>query len=170
MAAAGALLAVLLDAALRSFATPSPLGRVLLPEIPFLLCVWLGLEARGTRALGWAVLVGLLQDGFSEWPLGHFAFLYGAAAHVGHRMRRYFASSSPVLAAVAALFCGLVHAFLGLALAVASRAGGGAGGGFGPALLSALAGALAAPFLFPLFAKSGLFRRALGRDGYRFAP
>lgn len=161
----GLLLAVFLDAAARDFASGAELLRAALPDLAFLLAVWIGLSARSGRALVWGAVLGALQDGMSEWPLGHFAFLYGCATYVAFRLRRHFSAASPLPAAAATLFCGLLHALLALALAIASRDGAGLPG-FGPALLLALSGAAAAPILFPLFERSRLFRRAVARPGF----
>lgn len=165
MSAVACLLVILLDALLRlalpGWLAPAP------PDLALFTAIFLGLRARDTGALYVAIFLGLLQDCVSVWPIGHFAFLYGASAYLASRLRRYVPPDSSISVSVAALFCALVAAFAGLALAVVSSRGSVAG--LPNALARAGVGAALAPALFALLDRSRLFRRALGPQRYTFA-
>jgi rod shape-determining protein MreD len=166
MAFLGLLLAVVADSALRLLV---PGLRGAMPSLPLLTALFVGFHARRTEHLWLAIVLGLLQDCLSTVPAGHFAFLYGAAAYVAFRVRR-FLPPDPGLAYVAAsLLCGLLTSFLALVIAVISTRG--SASGFGAAVLVSVTSAMSAPFAFGLLRRSRLFRAALsGRDHYEFAP
>jgi rod shape-determining protein MreD len=166
MAFLGLLLAVVADSALRLL---MPGMRGTMPSLPLLTALFIGFHARRTEHLWLAVVLGVLQDCFSTVPVGHFAFLYGAAAYLAFRVRRFLPPDPGLSYVVASLLCGLLTSFLALVIAVVSTRG--SASGFGAAVLVALTSALSSPFAFGLLAKTRLFRAALsGRDFYEFAP
>ena len=139
------------------------------PHLTFLAAVFIGLQSKEVRPLYLAVALGVFQDCFSmAWPIGHFAFLYGATAYVAWRLRRYLPPESAVAQSLAAFLCGIVAAFLGLLLVLASRDVA-AGPGFSTDLLRAVTSAVAAPPVFWLLDLSRLFQRAFGRRRYTFS-
>lgn len=167
MAYVGLLLAVVADNALRLL----PEGFLLrtAPSLPLMTALYVGFRARDTRPLGLAVVLGLLADSFSpSRPLGHFAFLYGAAAYFALRLRRFVPSDHYTSHAVACLVAGFLTALLAL-LVAAVTVDGPLLPGFVQSLLRALSSALAAPFVFGLWDRSRLFRRDLRGTKYEFA-
>jgi len=167
MAYVGLLLAVLIDNAVRLLA-PETLAMRALPDLPFVTALYVGFRARDTGQLGLAVVLGIFADCFSSRPLGHFAFLYGCAAYFSLGMRRYVPPDAFKSHVVAALACGILTQLLAL-LVAAVTVDGPLGAGFLRSLLSAVASAVAAPFIFGLWDRSRLFRRALGGTAYEFA-
>ena len=166
MAFLGLLLAVVVDTALRLLL---PGLRGVMPSVTLLTALFVGFHARRTEHLWLAIVLGILQDCFSTVPVGHFAFLYGAAAYLAFRVRRFLPQDPGLSYVGASLLCGLLTAFFALVIAVVSTRG--SASGFGAAVLVAVTSALSAPFAFGLLAKSRLFRAALsGRDFYEFAP
>jgi rod shape-determining protein MreD len=167
MAYVGLLLAVLLDNALRLCTAEGFLHRVI-PNLPLVTALYVGFRARDTRPLGLAVVLGLFADCFSERPLGHFAFLYGCAAYFALRLRRFVPPDhykSHVVACLVALF---LTALLNLLLA-AVTVDGALWPGFWRSLVSIAPNAVVAPFLFGIWDRSRLFRRALRGTEYAFA-
>lgn len=169
MAYLGLLLAVFLDTAFRLLA-PDRFGlQTAMPSLPLITALYIGFHARHTSHLWLAVVLGMFADCFSSVPLGHFAFLYGSAAYLAFRIRRFLPPDPGLAYMVASLFCGLLTAFLALVVAVLSTRGSAAG--FGTAVLVALTSSLSAPFVFGLLSRSRLFKAAFGgRRHYEFAP
>ena len=140
-----------------------------LPDLPFITALYVGFHARNTEQLWYAIVLGALVDCFSSFALGHFAFLYGAAAYLAWRIRRFLPPDPGLAFIPASLFCGLVTVFLALLLALIS-AGGATSGGFLDAIFRVLLSAASAPVFFGLWSRSRLFRGALGsRRYYEFA-
>ena len=163
MAYVGLLLAVLLDNSVRLLVPME------LPDLPLITALYVGFHARNTEQLWYAIALGAAADCFSSFALGHFAFLYGAAAYLAWRIRRFLPPDPGLAFIPACLFCGLVTAFLALLLALIS-AGSPTAGGFLDAIFTALLSAVSAPLFFGLWSRSRLFRRALGgRRYYEFA-
>jgi len=161
---------VLLDTAMRRHLPASELQLMALPSLPLATALYIGLNARRSSQLGYAILLGLLVDCFSARPLGYFGFLLGTTAYLAWRVRRYVPADAIVPRVIACLFCGLVFSFLGLILAAIT--GGGAGNA--PGLLRALAmastTALSAPLLFAIWSQTRVFRNAFrGRSHYEWA-
>lgn len=166
MAYLGLLLAVVADHSLRLLL---PGLRGAMPSLPLLTALFVGFRARSTQHLWLAVALGMLQDCMSSVPLGHFAFLYGAAAYLAFRVRRFLPPDPGLSYIAGSLLCGLLTAFLALVLAVLSTRG--SASGFGAAVLVAVTSALSAPLVFGVLSRSRLFRAAFsGRDYYEFAP
>ena len=162
------LLAVLADAVLRRFLPGSELQLAALPSIPLITAYYIGLHARRSGQLGYAIVLGLLLDCFSARPLGYFGFLLGTTAYLAWRMRRYVPAEAILPRMVACLLCGVV--FLGLMLAAATGGGAGNSPGFLRALLMASTSALSAPFVFGIWNQTRFFRRAFrGRRYYEWA-
>lgn len=159
----GLLLAVVVDATLRLVL---PMDHGWLPNVPLVTAMYIGLSARRSGQLGYAILLGVFLDCFSARPLGHFAFLLGTAAYLAWKVRRYVPSDAALPRVVACFVCGVAVAFLGLVLAAA---GGGVGDGSGltRALLAAATSAASAPLIFGIWNQSRLFRSAFrGRSYY----
>jgi rod shape-determining protein MreD len=167
MAYLGLLLVVLLDHALRLLAPEGFLLKAA-PSLPLITALYIGFRARDTRPLGLAVVLGLFADCFSSAPLGHFAFLYGSAAYVALRARRFVPPEHYASHVVACLVAALVTALLALAVAAAT-VDGPLFPGFLHSLLRALSSALLAPFVFGLWDRSRFFRRDLRPERYGFA-
>jgi len=164
------LLAVVADAALRLFVPGESIPPEWIPSIPLVTALYIGLHARRSGQLGYAIVLGLLLDCFSARPLGHFGFLLGAAAYVAWKVRRYVPPEAVVPRMVACFFVGCTIAFLGLVLAAATGGSAGNGPGLARALLLAATSAASAPFVFGIWNQSRLFRRALrGRSHYELA-
>lgn len=141
-----------------------------LPSISLITALYIGLHARRSGQLGYAIVLGLLVDCFSARPLGHFGFLMGAAAYMAWKVRRYVPAEAFLPRVIACFFCGVVVSFLGLVLASASAAGTGSAGGLARALLVAATSAGSAPLLFGIWNQSRLFRGAFrGRSHYELA-
>jgi rod shape-determining protein MreD len=169
MAYLALLLAVLVDTAFQLLA-PDRFGlQTAPPDLPLITALYIGFQARTTRGLGLAVVLGLLTDCFSSHPLGHFAFLFGAAAYAARGIRRYLPPDPGLSYVVACIFCALLTAFLALGMALVTVEGGAIGAGFARALLEAVASSLCAPFVFAFWDKSRLFAKAFGGVSYDFA-
>ena len=168
MAYLGLLLAVTLGHASRLLVAEGAGLGAALPDLPLMTALFIGFRARNTGQLGLAIVLGLLADCFSSRPLGHFAFLYGAAAYLALRVRRYVPPDVYLSLAVASLFCTLVTAGLAFLIALVT-VDGPLGPGFTRSLLTALTSASAAPFVFTIWQKSRFFRRALDGRRYEFA-
>jgi len=164
------LLAVLSDEALRLFVAGAAVPGRWLPSVSLATALYIGLHARRSGQLGYAILLGFLVDCFSAAPLGHFGFLYGATAYVAWKVRRYVPPEAILPRVVACFVIGCGFAFLGLLLAAARGGGAGNGPGLARALLLAATSAASAPFLFGVWNQSRLFRRAFrGRRHYELA-
>jgi len=160
----GLILAVLVDATLR---LALPVDSVWMPNVPLVTAIYIGLSARRSAQLGYAVVLGAYLDCFSVCPLGHFAFLLGAAAYLAWKIRRYIPSDSVSARIVACFVCGVAFALLGLVLAAAGGSGAGNGAGLSRSLLSAAISAASSPLIVALWNRSRLFRTAFrGRSYY----
>jgi rod shape-determining protein MreD len=164
----GLLLVVLADNALGVLLPDTFLLQTAPPDLALLTALYIGIRSNSTRHLGYAVTLGLIADCFSSHGLGHFAFLFGAAAWLAHGIRRYLPPDAPISHIVACFICGVVVALLGFALAVVTT-GGALGSAFGYALLGSLTTALCAPVLFSFWDHSRLFRTAISGKRYDFA-
>ncbi len=167
MAYVGLLLAVLLDNALRLLAPEGFLLRAT-PNLPLITALYVGFRARDTRPLGLAVVLGLFADCLSDRPIGHFAFLYGSAAYFALRLRRFVPPDHYKSHVIACLVAGFLTALLAL-LVAAVTVDGRLFPGFLRSLLAIVASAIAAPFVFGIWDKTRLFRRALRGTEYGFA-
>jgi len=165
MAYVGLLLAVVVDTA---FQVLMPGRAGLAPDLPLITALYIGFHARNTQQLGLAVMLGAMADCFSSHPLGHFAFLFGASAYMARRTRRYLPPDAALSYVVGCLLCGIFYAFLSLGFAIVTNSGAIASG-FGRALLEACTSALCAPFVFGLWDRTRLFRKALRGRKYEFA-
>ncbi len=169
MAYLALFLAVAIDNAARLFLPPGDWAGSLLPDLPLLTALFVGFHARHTGQLWFAVMQGGFADCLSACPLGHFAFLYGAAAYLAWKVRRFLPPDAATSYVVATLFCALATVALGALVALLSAAGDPAAGA-GAAAARALGSALVAPVVYGLWERSRLFRRALGgRSYYEFA-
>ncbi len=169
MAYVALFLAVAVDNAVRLFLPPFSWAGRLLPDLPLLTALYVGFHARHTGQLWFAVMQGVFADCLSSCPLGHFAFLYGAAAYLAWRMRRFLPPDAAASYAVATLVCALCTVALGALVALLSSAGAPSAGA-AAAAARAVGSALVAPFVYGLWERSRLFRRALGgRAYYEFA-
>ena len=167
MAYVGLLLAVLADNAMRRLAAEGFLLDVA-PSLPLMTALYVGFRAKDTRPLGLAIVLGLFADCFSSRPAGHFAFLYGCAAYFALRLRRFVPSDHYTSHVVACLVAGVFTALLALLMA-AVTVDGRLLPGFRISLLRAATSAVAAPFVFALWDRTRLFRRALRGTEYAFA-
>ncbi|MHC4954418.1 MAG: rod shape-determining protein MreD [Planctomycetota bacterium] len=170
MIALALLVAVLVDTTLRLLVPGSEFQLAALPSIPLITAFYVGLNARRSGQLGYAIMLGLIVDCFSARPLGYFGFLLGTAAYLAWRVRKYVPADSVLPRMVACLFCGVIVAFFGLVLAAIT----GGGSGNAPGLLRALAmvttSALSAPFVFGIWDRTRAFRSAFrGRRHYEWA-
>ena len=84
---------------------PSVLGlRASPPDVWVAVVVYIAMRARGYRAVGWGILLGLVRDALSLDPLGTHAFVLGCVAYLfceGQRSRGRVDVASAVLAAFA---------------------------------------------------------------------
>ena len=168
MAYLGLFLAVLLDNAILLLA-PDRFGlQTAPPDISLITALYIGFHAKNTSQLRMAVVLGLIADCFSAHALGHFAFLFGAAAYIAHRVRRYLPPDAGISYIVACLFCGLATALLAFGIAMVTTRGAVAPG-LQRGVLEALTSACFAPVVFGLWDKSRLFRKAIGGRRYDFA-
>ena len=168
MAYVGLLLAVVLDNALQLLA-PDRFGlQTAPPDLPLITALYIGFHARNTRQLRLAITLGLVADCFSSNALGHFAFLFGAAAYVARQVRRYLPPDAMLSYVVACFFCGMLTAGLSLGIALVTTRGA-VGVGFSRAILEALTSALFSPIVFAAWDRSRLFRKAIGGRRYEFA-
>ena len=164
----GLFLAVICDNAIQLLA-PDRFGlQSAPPDLSLITALYIGFHARGTRQLRLAIVLGLMADCFSSHAIGHFAFLFGAAAYCAQRVRRYLPPDAGLSYVVACLFCGLVTALLSLCIAVVTT-GGALAPGFVRSLMETATSALFAPILFSIWDKSRLFRGAVGGQRYDFA-
>ena len=154
------LLAVVGDAFARLVLSGEHFNLDWLPSIPLVTALYIGMHARRSGQLGYAIVLGLLLDCFSARPLGHFGFLMGAAAYFAWKVRKYVPSEAVIPRVVACFVCGCAIAFLGLVLAASSGGGAGNGAGLSRALLVAATSAASAPFVFGIWSQSRLFRHA----------
>jgi rod shape-determining protein MreD len=167
MAYVGLLLAVLADQVARRLAPEGLLLRAM-PDLPLVTALYVGFRARDTRPLGLAVVLGLFADCFSSRAIGHFAFLYGCAAYFALRLRRFVPPDHYKSHVAACLVAGLLTSLLSL-LVAAVTVDGALLPGFLRSLLGMAASAVAAPFVFGLWDRTRLFRRALRGTGYAFS-
>jgi rod shape-determining protein MreD len=168
MAFLGLLLAVLADNTLRLLVPEGALFGAA-PSLPLMTALYVGFRARDTRPLGLAIVLGLLADSFSPTcPAGHFAFLYGCAAYFALRLRRFVPPDHYKSHVVACLVAGLLTGLLALVVA-AVRVDGPLWPGFARSALVAASSAVAAPFVFGIWDRTRLFRRALRGTEYGFA-
>ncbi|MDA1194989.1 MAG: rod shape-determining protein MreD [Planctomycetota bacterium] len=134
------------------------------PDLWALAALYLALRARGFRAVGWAVLLGLIRDCVSLDPLGTHGFVLGAIAFLfcaGQRERGRVDGASRV----ALVFVGvLASGWLYLLRLVPIGGGVVTFGAFLDAIPVALWSALLAMGLFPLFDRFGLFDDVCGRS------
>ena len=164
------LLAVLADTTLRRFLPGTDFQLSALPSIPLITAFYIGLHARRSSQLGYAIVLGLILDCFSARPLGYFGFLLGATAYLAWRVRRYVPAESLLPRMIACLFCGVLFAFLGLMLAAVTGGGAGNSAGLMRALLMATTSALSAPFVFGIWNQTRFFKSAFrGRRYYEWA-
>jgi rod shape-determining protein MreD len=167
MAFVGLLLAVLAD---RTLALLAPEGMLLgaAPSLPLITALYVGFRARDTRPLGLAIILGLLVDCFSQVPAGHFAFLYGCAAYFALRLRRFVPPDHYRSHVISCFVAGVLTGLFAL-LVAAVTVDGALLPGFLQSLLVAAASAVVAPFVFAIWDRSRLFRRALRGTEYGFA-
>ena len=74
------------------------------PDVWVAIVVYVAMRARGYRAVGWGIVLGLIRDALSLDPLGTNAFVLGCVAFLfceGRRNRGRVDVSSAVLAAFA---------------------------------------------------------------------
>ena len=170
MIAFALLVTVLLDVTLRSHLPGSEFQVLALPSLPLVTALYIGLHARRTSQLGYAIVLGLIVDCFSARPLGYFGFLLGTTAYLAWRVRKYVPADALLPRMIACLFCGLVFAFLGLVLAAITGGGAGNAPGLLRAIAMATTSALSVPFLFALWNRTRVFRGAFrGRSYYEWS-
>jgi rod shape-determining protein MreD len=167
MAYLGLILVVLLDNAIRLLL---PEGFLLqaVPDLPLVTAFYVGFRARDARPLGLAIVLGLFADCFSSCPLGHFGFLYGSAAYLALRLRRFVPADHYRTHVAACLVAGFVTSLLSLLIA-AVTVDGPLAAGFLRSLVGTVASAIFAPFVFAVWDKSRLFRGQLRGSSYEFA-
>lgn len=133
------------------------------PDLWAVMALYLAFRARGFRAVGWAVLLGLVRDGVSLDPFGTHGFVLGTVAYVfceGRRDRgRIEGGTRVALTAVGVLFAGWLYLIRILPL------GGGivTFAGFVDAVPVALWSTLMAMGLYPVFDRFRLFDEICGR-------
>lgn len=163
------VLTVLLDTTMRRHLPTSELQLMLLPSLSLATALYIGIHARRSSQLGYAVILGLIVDCFSARPLGYFGFLLGTTAYLAWRVRKYVPADAIIPRVVACLLCGLVFSFLGLVLAAITGGSSGNAPGLLRALAMASTTALSAPLLFAIWNQSRVFRRAFrGRSYYEW--
>jgi rod shape-determining protein MreD len=167
MAHLGLLLVVLLDHAIRLL-LPEGLLPLVIPDLPLVTALYVGFRARDARPLGLAIVLGLLADCFSSWPLGHFGFLYGSAAYFALRLRRFVPADHYKSHVAACLVAGFLTALLSLLIALVT-VDGPVAAGFLRSLAGTVASAVFAPFVFAIWDWSRLFRGQLRGSSYEFA-
>lgn len=167
MAYLGLLLVVIADNTVRLLL---PEGFLLqaIPDLPLVTAFYVGFRARDAGSLGLAIVLGLLADCFSSCPLGHFGFLYGSAAYLALRLRRFVPADHYKSHVAACLVAGFVTSLLALLIAVVT-VDGPVGPGFLRSLSGTVASAAAAPFVFAIWDRSRLFRGQLRGSSYEFA-
>jgi len=164
------ILTVMLDVALRQHLPGSEFQLLALPSLPLATALYIGLHARRSGQLGYAIALGLMVDCFSARPLGHYGFLLGVTAYLAWRVRKYVPAEAVLPRVFACLFCGVAVAFVGLVLAAITGGGAGNTHGLLRALATAATTALSAPFFFALWNRTRVFRRAFrGRRYYEWA-
>jgi rod shape-determining protein MreD len=156
------VLLVLLAAAAPDLLPRGPLS-AFPPDLWIAATAYLALRARGYRAVGWAIALGLAQDALSLDPLGTHAFVHGCVAWMfaeGARARGRIAGPLRLAWTFGATFvAGAVYLVRILPM-------GGAPptlGAFVALLPRAGATALFAAFLFPLLDRSGALDDLCGR-------
>jgi rod shape-determining protein MreD len=167
MAYVGLLLVIFVDQATRLLVPEGFLQRIL-PDLPLITALYIGFRAREARPLGLAIVLGVFADCFSSWPLGHFAFLYGAAAYLALRLRRFVPIDRFKSHVAACLVAGFLTSLLALLMAVVT-VDGPLGPGFLRSLVRVVVSAVAAPFVFAMWDRSRLFRSQLRGSSYEFA-
>lgn len=134
------------------------------PDLWAITVLYLAFRARGFRAVGWAVMLGLVRDSVSLDPFGTHGFVLGTLAFVfceGHRSRgRIEGGSRAALTALGVLFAGWLYLVRILPL------GGGivTFGAFIDAVPVALWSTLMAMGLYPVFDRFGLLDEICGRS------
>ena len=83
------VLTVLLDTTIRRHLPGTEMQLMLLPSLSLATALYIGIHARTSGQLGYAVLLGLIVDCFSARPLGYFGFLFGTTAYLAWRVRKY---------------------------------------------------------------------------------
>jgi len=164
------VLTVLLDTTMRRHLPATEFQLMLLPSLSLATALYIGIHARTSGQLGYAVLLGLIVDCFSARPVGYFGFLFGATAYLAWRVRKYVPPDAVIPRVVACLLCGFVFSFLGLVLAAITGGNAGNAPGFLRALAMVSTTALSAPLLFAIWNQSRIFRRVFrGRRHYEWA-
>ena len=133
------------------------------PDLWVVAALYLVFRARGFRAVGWAVLIGLVRDCVSLDPLGTHAFVLGCTAFFfceGHTARgRIEGGGRALLAGLGVLAAGWLYLVRILPL------GGGIVdlGAFVDVFPVALWSAVMAAGLYPLIDRMGLLDEICGR-------
>lgn len=133
------------------------------PDLWALAVLYLAFRGRGYKAVGWAILIGLVRDSISLDPLGTNAFVLGTIAFffcAGRRQRgRIDGLSRVLLTGLGVLLAGWLYQLRSLPMGpdlVTGRA-------FLDAFPVALWSAVMAAGLFPLFDRYGLLDELCGR-------
>ena len=133
------------------------------PDLWAILALYLAFRARGFRAVGWAVLLGLVRDCVSLDPFGTHGFVLGTVAYLfceGRKSRgRIEGGTRAALTGLGVLVAGWLYLIRILPL------GGGVVtfGAFLDAVPVALWSTLMAMGLYPVFDRFGLFDEICGR-------
>ncbi len=133
------------------------------PDLWAILALYLAFRARGFRAVGWAVLLGLVRDGVSLDPFGTHGFVLGTVAFLfceGRKSRgRIEGGTRAALTGLGVLVAGWLYLIRILPL------GGGVVtfGAFLDAIPVALWSTVMAMGLYPVFDRFGVFDEICGR-------
>ena len=134
------------------------------PDLWALMVLYLAFRARGFKAVGWGILIGLVRDAVSLDPLGTHAFVLGTLAFIfceGRRDRgRIDGLSRVVLTGLGVLLASWLYLLRLLPMGAA----GVTAGAFLEAIPVALWSALMAAGLFSLFDRYGLLDELCGRS------
>ena len=133
------------------------------PDLWALAALYLAFRARGFKAVGWAILIGLVRDCVSLDPLGTNAFVLGTVAFIfceGRRQRGRIDGFARVLLTGLGV---LLASWLYLLRLLPSVAGMVTFGAFVDAIPVALWSALMAAGLFSVLDRYGLLDELCGR-------
>ena len=134
------------------------------PDLWALMVLYLAFRARGFKAVGWGILIGLVRDAVSLDPLGTHAFVLGTLAFIFCEGRRDRGRIDGLTPGVQTGLGVLLASWLYLLRLLPMGAAGVTAGAFLEAIPVALWSALMAAGLFSLFDRYGLLDELCGRS------